>query len=92
VGAGPQILSPLNGVSYRLRPSRITEDRQLSFLASADGGVRQLYWFVNDAFVGVSRPSRPIAWTPTSAGHYALSVVDDHGRSDGRELRVETGG
>jgi len=41
---------------------------------------------------GVSRPSRPIAWTPRSARHYALSVVDDHGRSDGRELRVETGG
>lgn len=91
-GAGPQILSPLNGVSYRLRPARAEEERQLSFVASADGGVRQLYWFVNDAFVGVSRPSRPIAWTPSGAGHYALSVVDDHGRSDGRELRVETGG
>jgi penicillin-binding protein 1C len=91
-GAGPQILSPLTGVSYRLRPSRFAEEGQLSFLATADGGVRQLYWFVNDAFVGVSRPSRPIAWTPAAAGHYSLSVVDDHGRSDGRELRVDAGG
>lgn len=91
-GAGPQILSPLNGVSYRLRPARAEEERQLSFVASADGGVRQLYWFVNDAFVGVSRPSRPIAWTPSGSGRYSLSVVDDHGRSDGRELRVEAGG
>ena len=91
-GTGPQILSPLNGVSYRVRTDRAAEDRQLSFLASADGGVRQLYWFVNDAFVGVSRPSRPVAWTPSGAGRYSLSVVDDQGRSDGRELRVETGG
>lgn len=91
-GEGPRILAPLNGVRYRLRPTRLAEERQLSFLASADGGVRQLYWFVDDAFVGVSRPSRPMAWTPAAAGIYALSVVDDHGRSDGRQLRVETGG
>lgn len=88
-GAGPRILSPLQGVTYRVRAEPGSSDLELNFVASADGGVRQLYWFVDGAFIGVSRPSRPIGWRPRQAGKLALSVVDDQGRSDGRVLHVE---
>jgi len=88
-GSGPRILSPLNGVTYRVRAQRSPSGRELVFVASADGDARQLYWFVDGAFIGSSAPSRPIAWKPVKSGQLALSVVDDHGRSDGRPLRVE---
>lgn len=91
-GSGPRILSPLHGVTYRLRGSAVPGGGELSFVASADGGVRQLYWFVDGAFVGSARPSRPITWTPKRGGAHSLSVVDDQGRSDGRLLRVELDG
>jgi penicillin-binding protein 1C len=92
VGEAPRILSPLQGVTYRVRAEQGPSDLELSFLASADGDVRQLYWFVDGAFIGSSRPSTPIAWRPRQGGPLALSVVDDHGRSDGRVLRVEIDG
>ncbi len=91
-GAGPAILRPLHGVRYRLREVPGAGQRQLEFLASADGDVRQLYWFVDGAFVGVARPSQRIAWVPPRAGRFEVSVVDDRGRSDGRVLQVETDG
>lgn len=87
-GDGPRILSPMHAVTYRLRTGR-DNGGELGLLATADGAVRQLYWFVDGAFVGVSRPNRPLAYTPPRGGLLALSVVDDHGRSDGRPLRVE---
>ena len=30
----------------------------------------------------------PVAWTPPHAGRFRLSVVDDHGRQDAREIEV----
>jgi penicillin-binding protein 1C len=85
--AKPLITSPLTGAAYEVRAPRIGQD-SLSLVATADGGVRTLYWFVDSGFVGASAPSVPLAWIPSHAGEFALSVVDDHGASDTRTLRV----
>ncbi len=87
-GAAPQIVSPMSGVRYSLRERQLGSER-LSFNANAEGDVRRLYWFVDDAFVGQSSPGVALGWAPQRPGAYNLSVVDDSGRSDRRELRVE---
>jgi membrane carboxypeptidase/penicillin-binding protein PbpC len=50
--------------------------------------VSSLYWFADGAFVGVSRPSASLAWAPTHSGEVSLSVVDDHGGTATRNVRV----
>ncbi len=84
--APPAIVSPVYGATYQLRTSRISEQLELS--ATADSGIRSLYWFADGAFVGTSRPSSPLAWNPGRTGEIALSVVDDHGGSAARTIRI----
>jgi penicillin-binding protein 1C len=86
-GTPPQITSPLRGSSYVMRVSR--QDRQsIAFSAVTDADVRILYWFVDGAFAGSTKPGETLFWQPTSAGTYRLRAVDDQGRSDERLLDV----
>ncbi|MEP6938477.1 MAG: penicillin-binding protein 1C [Rudaea sp.] len=86
-GQIPQITSPLRGVTYTRRASREGEER-VSFNATVDASVQALYWFVDDGYVGSVKPGEPLFWKPALAGEYILRVVDDHGHSDSRPLRV----
>ena len=86
-GQIPQITSPLRGVTYTRRASREGEER-VSFNATVDASVHALYWFVDDGYVGSAKPGEPLFWKPALAGEYTLRVVDDHGHSDSRPLRV----
>jgi penicillin-binding protein 1C len=86
-GAPPQITSPLRGSSYVMRLTQ--QDRQrIALTAVTDADVRTLYWFVDDGFVGSSKPGEAFFWLPPTAGHYSLRAVDDRGRSDERPLDV----
>lgn len=85
--AKPKITSPLSGAAYQLRAATFgTESLALS--AAADADVRTLYWFVDGSFVGTAKPSGILAWTPTQAGKFTVSAVDDRGESDSRQLRI----
>ncbi|MEJ2201000.1 MAG: penicillin-binding protein 1C [Desulfuromonadaceae bacterium] len=85
-GAAPVILSPVQGLSYSLRSERLAQER-IPFSATVDGDVRQLYWFVDEAFVGQVAAGETFFWCPQS-GDFGVQVVDDHGRGAGRNLRV----
>lgn len=86
-GEPPSITSPLRGSIYALRLKSNGQDR-IAFSANADASVREMYWFVNDAYVGRSAPGESMFWQPASAGNYEVRVVDDRGRSDLRPLGV----
>jgi penicillin-binding protein 1C len=86
-GDPPRITSPLRGSIYTMRLKQKGEDR-IAFSANSDASVRELYWFVNDAYVGRSVPGELLFWQPPTAGNYELRVVDDRGRSDERPLGV----
>jgi penicillin-binding protein 1C len=60
----------------------------LTLNATAASTVRAMYWFADGAFLGSSRPSVPLAWKPAHAGEFVLNVVDDHGASASRTIRV----
>ena len=87
-GMRPQIVAPLRGTTYTRRLSREGEDR-IAFNAVADAGVQELYWFVDDGFVGSAKPGDPLLWRPAAAGEFTLRAVDDRGRADARTLRVD---
>jgi penicillin-binding protein 1C len=78
-GQPPQILSPMSEVGYRLRQGPGPTDT-IPFQAACDADVRQLYWFVNNRYVGTSRPGQPLFW-PAQSGRFAVRGVDDHGRA-----------
>lgn len=86
-GDPPAITSPLRGTAYALRLDR-PDGNAVALTATSDADVHALYWFIDNAYIGRSAPMRSFAWRPVKAGTYQVRVVDDHGRSDSRTLRV----
>jgi penicillin-binding protein 1C len=83
----PAILYPRSGATYELHAREIgREALQLSATAGPD--ITSLYWFADGAYVGSSLPSTALAWAPTQPGDVDLSVVDDHGDTADRTIRV----
>jgi penicillin-binding protein 1C len=85
-GAPPAIQSPVAHIEYRLRSETLDTDK-IPFSAVADGDVRQLFWFVDNRYVGTSKAGETFFWSPAS-GDFTVRVVDDHGRADHRLMRV----
>ncbi|MDB6062842.1 MAG: pbpC [Verrucomicrobiaceae bacterium] len=83
----PQFTSPLRDVVYTLRDSRPTEN--IALQATVGGGVKDLFWFAGNSFIGRNPAQRAYAWRPEHSGWYALRVVDDRGMSAERDVRVE---
>lgn len=83
-GLPPEIISPLARVSYYVRGADAVVLR-----ATADAGVRKLFWFVDDTLVGDSAPEEAFAWN-ARPGRYLVRVIDDRGRSDTREVQIES--
>jgi len=86
-GDPPKITSPLKGSTYQVRASRFGADT-VAFTATTDAGVRTLYWFVDNAYVGSVPAGQVLMWTPERTGRFLVRVVDDRGASDGRELGI----
>ena len=57
------------------------------FMAHAEAGVRELYWFANESYVGSTAPGEPLLW-PVALGDVSVRVVDDAGRAARRNIRV----
>lgn len=88
VGQAPVIVSPKPDVVYHLRAGRTAQER-IALKAISDGGTRQLYWFVDQDFVGTTPPNRALFWTPTP-GRFDIRVVDDNGNSDRHTIDIRT--
>ena len=86
-GDAPRIGSPLRGASYTVR-ARGSQAERVAFSATVDASVRELYWFVDDEYIGVAASGETLFWQAAVAGQHRVRAVDDHGRSDTRELRV----
>ena len=86
-GLPPRITSPLRGVTYTLEPGK-SERNQLALAATTDGDSREVYWFVDDRYLGKSRRAHSLLYSPTPGVH-VVRAVDDLGRSDTRDLKVD---
>ncbi|QWP75673.1 penicillin-binding protein 1C [Lysobacter sp. K5869] len=87
LGSAPSITSPYRATRYTMRLSH-PEQLSLSLAATVDADVSRLYWFVGNTFIGSAEAGKALAWAPDRTGQFRLSVVDDHGRSDEREIEV----
>jgi penicillin-binding protein 1C len=85
-GAAPVITSPLRATTYTQRGGAALQVIALN--ATADAEVQSLHWFANEAYVGGTKPGTALGWQP-APGRYVIRVVDDHGRSDARDVRIE---
>lgn len=86
-GIPPEITSPRREIGYQLRADLLGTE-SVPFTATSDADTRTLYWFVDEKFVGKSESSETFFWN-ASPGHYLVRVVDDQGRADAREIKVE---
>jgi penicillin-binding protein 1C len=86
-GPAPRISSPLSSATYSLRAASMRSGT-IPLAATADAQVHTLHWFVDDAYVGTSRPNVAVPWAPGRSGDFVVRVVDDRGRADSRNLRV----
>jgi penicillin-binding protein 1C len=86
--AGPRILSPDPRTPYRRRADAPAAYQQLRLAARAAGGTRTLYWYQDGALVGSGSPERAL-FVALEPGAHRIVVMDDAGRSDGVEYRVE---
>ena len=86
-GHPPHIESPRTNMTYTLRAAS-AGTQTIPLAATTDGEVRTVHWFVDDAYVGTSRPEAAVTWTPGHSGEFTVRAVDDRGRADSRALRV----
>ncbi len=87
-GIKPSISSPYTNVRYfkRTQATR-NKTEQIALTAITDADVQYVYWFINEEYLGKSRASTPYYWQ-MRPGDFKLRVIDDHGRSDVRQLSV----
>ena len=82
----PQIRFPLHNVTYVL--SRNDENDHIRLEANAPAGVKKLYWFEKDRFLGVVAPGASLDFRPIAAGRIQLRVSDEFGNTSLRSINI----
>lgn len=82
----PSIVTPLRGVIHM---QRLNHNTPLYLRAEAGANSTTLMWFVDNALVGSSKPGESLTWYPPQPGTYLIRVVDEHGNSDTRRIRLQ---
>jgi penicillin-binding protein 1C len=77
-GPPPRIVSPQAALTYVLRPDGKRQNG-IPLEAEAGADVHELHWFAGNRYLGVSKPSEPLLWTP-SPGRWQIEALDDSGR------------
>lgn len=85
-GQKPVIRSPQNTLKYVIRSADKTS-QQIPFSAVVDPDVENLYWFVNDKYIGSVNREKQLIWH-ASSGSYNVRVVDDAGRAASVRMSV----
>ncbi len=86
-GGAPHITSPRAALVYTLRAGDARR-QTIPLRSDTAPGVRKVYWFAGQQFLGASAPAEPLLWQ-ASPGSWKLQVLDDHGRTATCDVRVE---
>jgi penicillin-binding protein 1C len=84
-GAGPTIISPLNGSEYFINKM---DPEPLQLKASTSSDVSTLYWYINDQFYKKSGAGEKQFFVPKE-GPVKISCTDDKGRNRNIVIRVK---
>jgi penicillin-binding protein 1C len=88
VAAPLQITSPARGSTFRLLPDLAADVQRVPLEAASGAGSVPLHWFINDRYVGASRPGAPMFW-PLQRGTFQVVCSDARGASDRVRIAVE---
>jgi penicillin-binding protein 1C len=89
-GIAPKILSPVSETEYLISPGESTFNN-LPLKVAADGDVKEVFWFIDEQFVGRSTPQETQFWS-LQPGSFTVGVVDDKGRSSSKKVKVGIAG
>jgi penicillin-binding protein 1C len=81
----PQIVSPALGGIYTLR---VGKPASIGLRANSAGG-GNIFWFANKSFIGKTKASETLSWSPGHPEHYLIRAIDAKGRGAAREITVE---
>ncbi len=87
-GSAPRIVSPAGDTPYRLRREAPAAFQKLRLAAAAAPGTAKLYWYQDGTLVAAASPDTRV-FVPLAPGRHRLVLVDDAGRSDAVDYRVE---
>lgn len=73
---GPKILSPSKNYEYLVEDG---SKQEIMLQAASDSRVKELYWYVNDLFLGKNKPGSKLFFTPIK-GKNIITCLDDKGR------------
>jgi penicillin-binding protein 1C len=85
-GFAPKIISPMSETEYLMSAGE-TMFNNLPLKATVDADVDEIYWFVDEQFVGRSYPQETQFWS-LQPGIFQIGVVDDKGRSNSRKVKI----
>lgn len=77
------ITLPVRGVKYQME----REQEEIGLRASASSSNTELYWFVDQEYVGSAPARDPVFWK-ARPGSFRVRVVDEAGAADQMDLRV----
>ena len=83
-----RITSPARGGTYRLLDAVAGRAQQIPLDAASGAGGETMHWFVNDRYLGESRPGAPLFW-PLQRGSFQIVCSDSRGASDRLQIAVE---
>ena len=86
VGAPPRITSPRSSVVYNVRMTDKTPEK-VAFYATTDADAARVYWFLDNAFLGMADAGRVFFWDP-KPGDFQVRAVDDLGRATQSRMKV----
>lgn len=78
-GQQPLITSPQTNIEYIVRTG-VEGGGQIPLSATTDPDVTKVFWFIDDRYIGSTKPSETFLWLADSGRHQARAV-DDSGRS-----------
>ena len=67
---------------------RRVREETITLRATTGAGVREVYWFVGESFVGKTSAGETLAWHPETSGEFVVRAVDDQGQADSRKIEV----
>jgi penicillin-binding protein 1C len=85
LSAGLQISSLHDGAEYFIEKKN---PARLALEAQTDEQAGQLFWFVNDKWIGQRSTKEKAFFLPPDSGWYAIVCADDRGRKDKIKIRV----
>ena len=85
-GFAPQIISPMSRTEYLMSPSE-TVFNNLPLKATVDADVQEIYWFIDEQFIGRSNPQETQFWS-LRPGIFQIGVIDDKGRTSSKTVKI----